>query len=66
MGNKISISFNPSESPTLDDVEQIEKGTRGRGDPEGIYQHPTVISIIMYYMNKKTLLSQSGFIVIGN
>jgi len=65
MSNKIGISQNLSESSTSGDVEEIKKGTRGNGDQEDIDRHPTVTSIIIYDMNKKTLLSRSGFIVMG-
>jgi len=53
LGNKLEISPNLSESSTLEDVEETEKGTVGNGDQEDIDRHPTVVSIIIYYMNKK-------------
>ena len=58
----LGISPYLSGSSTSEDSEETEKGTRGNGDQEDIDRHPTVISIIMYYMNKKTLLFRTGFI----
>ena len=62
MGNKIGISPDLSGSSTSEDVEETKKGTKGNGYQEDIDRHPTVISIIIYYMNKKTLLFRTGFI----
>jgi len=54
------MSPNLSESSTTEDVEEIEKGTRGNGDQKDIDRYPSVMSIIIYYRNKNTLLSRSG------
>ena len=44
--------MNSSELLNLEDTEEIEKGTRGKGDQEDLDLYPTVMSMIIYYMNK--------------
>jgi len=43
MDRKIGIRPNSSESPTSEDVEEIEKGIRGNGDQEDIDRHSIVL-----------------------
>ena len=50
MGNKLGMSSNSSESPTSEDVEEIEKGTRWNGDQEDIDRHPAVTSYFDQYL----------------
>jgi len=44
MGNTIGRRLNLSESSTSEDIEEIEKGTSGKGDQENIDRHPTLTS----------------------
>ena len=62
LSNKLGISPDLPGSSTSEEAEETEKVTRGNGDQEDIDLHPTVISIIIYYMNKKTILFWMGFI----
>ena len=50
MGIKLGMSSNLSESFTSEDIEEIERGTKGNGDQEDINRRPAVTSYLDKYL----------------